>query len=281
MWVFVDSQRTNKVESLCTLEGLYNKSMLQLVFVVLLGWIAGAIINYLADVLPIKRRLNPPFCLNCDASQGLSNYFFWPRRCRVCGERRTWRVWLVELAAIGAAAWIWFSPPPRLNFWASLALLIYFGVVVVIDMEYRLILHPVSAAGSILGFGTGIWLHGFKETIFGGIAGFGIMLLLYYFGALLIKIFRRWRTPHNSSPGEDDALGFGDVILSGVLGLILGWPGILSGLVLTILLGGVVSFLYILVMLITRRYRSTMALPYGPFLIASAVLILFFRGILY
>jgi leader peptidase (prepilin peptidase)/N-methyltransferase len=73
------------------------------------------------------------------------------------------------------------------------------------------------------------------------------------------------------------ALGFGDVNLSGVLGLLLGWPAILVGLLLAVLLAGIVSLIYLIIMLALRRYRLFTALPYGPFLIAGAGLIIFFR----
>ena len=76
---------------------------------------------------------------------------------------------------------------------------------------------------------------------------------------------------------EGDAFGFGDVNLSGVIGLLLGWPGILAGLVIAILLSGAFMLAYLIIMLITRRFRPHMALPYGPFLAASAIYLLFLR----
>jgi leader peptidase (prepilin peptidase)/N-methyltransferase len=79
-------------------------------------------------------------------------------------------------------------------------------------------------------------------------------------------------------PVEEDALGYGDVNLSGVLGLMLGWPGILAGLTIAILLGGAVSLIYLLVTVATRRYQAFTAIPYGPFLIAAAIVLLFFRS---
>jgi leader peptidase (prepilin peptidase)/N-methyltransferase len=80
-------------------------------------------------------------------------------------------------------------------------------------------------------------------------------------------------------PVNDVALGFGDVNLSGVLGLILGWPVILIGLVVAVLIGGIVSLIYIVVKLITRKYEAFMALPYGPFLVLGAVLLIYFRNL--
>jgi prepilin signal peptidase PulO-like enzyme (type II secretory pathway) len=62
-----------------------------------------------------------------------------------------------------------------------------------------------------------------------------------------------------------------------VIGLLLGWPGVLAGLVLAVLIAGAVTLVYLLVMVISRRYTPNLALPYGPFLAASAIFLLFFR----
>jgi leader peptidase (prepilin peptidase) / N-methyltransferase len=255
----------------------YNLYMLQVLPYILIGiagWAAGALINYLADVLPYRRRLVHPFCLVCEARFPLRNYLLLPRECPDCGSRRRARTWLVELASTGAALWLWHAPPDELGFAAGLLLLVYFGVVVVIDMEYRLILHPVSIAGSLIGLGIGTWLHGFTATVLGGVIGFGLMLAFYYLGGLFARFLARRR---GLVVGAGEALGFGDVNLSGVLGLILGWPLILPTLFLSILIGGVVSLVYMLVMLALRRYQLLTAIPYGPFLVSGAVLLIFFR----
>jgi leader peptidase (prepilin peptidase)/N-methyltransferase len=152
-------------------------------------------------------------------------------------------------------------------------LLLYFGVVTVIDLEHRLILHPVSLVGAVLGLGLGFWLHGWKSTLAGGVAGFVMMFLLYFLGDLFARLIARIR----GETLDEVALGFGDVNLAGVLGLVLGWPGIVGGLLLAIMLGGLFSLLFLFVSMIRRRYRTFTAIPYGPFLIASAVLLLFFR----
>jgi prepilin signal peptidase PulO-like enzyme (type II secretory pathway) len=79
---------------------------------------------------------------------------------------------------------------------------------------------------------------------------------------------------------DDVALGFGDVNLSGVLGLILGFPGILLGLFIAIMVAGLVSLVFLVAMLLVRKYRLFMALPYGPFLVIGAVTLLYFRDLL-
>jgi leader peptidase (prepilin peptidase)/N-methyltransferase len=250
--------------------------MLIYIIPLILGWAAGTLVNYLADVLPWKRKLTRPFCTHCQSTFPWIFYLFWPKRCSTCGKMRTWRTWLVEIFFIICAVLLWHRPVEMLGFWASLVLLAYFGVVVVIDMEYKLILHPISIFGAVLGAVIGIYLHGWKTTLLGGIAGYGIMFALYALGAGWLWLVNRKR----GQKVDDVALGYGDVNLSGILGLILGWPGIIVGLTLAILIGGIVSLVYLLVMVISRKYELFSAIPYGPFLIAGTVLLIFFRDTL-
>lgn len=246
------------------------------VIAALFGSAAGILINYLSDVLPTQRKLSLPFCPVCKAPlqspRALLSYLFWPRRCSECGKSYSWRRWFVDLAAIGAALWLWNRLTILLDFSLAWVLLVFFGTVTVIDLEHRLILHKVSLAGAVIGIVVGSYLHGWRSTLFGGLGGFAIMLGIYILGILLVKILARWR---NAGIDGGEAMGFGDVTLSGVIGLLLGWPGIVGGMLLTIILAGAASLIFTIVMWALRRYHPGMALPHGPFLIASAAILLF------
>ena len=63
------------------------------------------------------------------------------------------------------------------------------------------------------------------------------MLLLYFLGRLFSNIVAKIKKQEI----EKEALGYGDVLISGIIGLLFGWPGILAVLVGTIVLGGLVS----------------------------------------
>ena len=242
--------------------------------VILLGWLSGALINYISDVLPQKRRLVHPFCTSCEKPQPILNYLFWPRRCPHCSHWRTRRSWIIEILSILIAMWLWTQPSLVLGFWLSLVVMIYFGIVVIIDLEHHLIMHPVSIFGSILGLVIGIQLHGLLITSIGGLAGFGAMLALYFLGAL----FARFIVRRSQEGFSDEALGFGDVILGGILGLILGWPAIMGGLFIAIMLAGAISVIYLILTVLARKYRAFTFIPYGPFMIAGAAALIFFNS---
>ncbi len=59
----------------------------------------------------------------------------------------------------------------------------------------------------------------------------------------------------------------------------MGWPVIIIGLFVAVFIGGLFSLVYLVLMLIVRRYHLFTALPYGPYLVAGAVIILYFPGL--
>jgi prepilin signal peptidase PulO-like enzyme (type II secretory pathway) len=247
--------------------------MLSYIPIIISGWLMGILVNYLADVLPIKRSLSKPLCDTCGSPFPLVNYLSWRRRCPSCGKKRSFRTWFIEIFFVITSTLLWIYPSIKLGFIPGLILLGYFAVIAIIDFEHRIILHPVVAFGIFLCWGGGVWLHGILRTLEGGLTGFGLMLLLYYLGILVVRMRLKKRVDLT----EREAIGFGDVNLSGVLGLILGWPAILVGLFLTILSAGLVSFFYIMLMLAKHRYNPNLAIPYGPFLILGAAILLYLR----
>jgi leader peptidase (prepilin peptidase) / N-methyltransferase len=240
---------------------------------IVVGWLSAAAVNYFADILPDRRRIVKPFCLYCEADLPIDVYLLL-RRCPACGRSRHRRAWVITLFLFLTSLFFWFKPPSQLNYWVGMLLLIYLGVVTVIDFEHRLILYSVSLTGALLGLAIGISLHGLVPTLLGGLAGFGAMLVLYLLGFAFLRLMVRMQ---RAPAGEDEALGFGDVALAGVMGLLLGWPGVIAGLVLAILLAGVASLGYLVVMALTGRYHSGLSLAYGPFLVAGVIILLYFR----
>jgi leader peptidase (prepilin peptidase)/N-methyltransferase len=256
-----------------------------LIIPLILGWLAGLLINYLSDVLPITRRLSVPACRNCGSAYSWTDYLTL-RSCRSCGKGRSLRTWLVQILAVAAFLYFWMYPSQRLGPVMTLLVLVYFGIVMVIDLEHRLILYVTSLAGAILGLIVGTYIYSKEysllvslgQSLLGGVVGFGIMFLLYKFGELVARYRSRKLVAAGKADDEEEALGGGDVYLSGVLGLMMGWPVVLA-LIYGALLGGIVSLILIVALLIRRRFSSEALMtfiPYGPFLIIGAFYVLFF-----
>lgn len=209
----------------------------------LLGFAAGGLVNFLADKLPPEPK---------------------PNRLRR---------WLTLWAGAGIGLSLGLFPV-SINPFLALGILTYFGVVAVIDLEHRLILHTVSLSGALLAAIAGSFLHGWWLTLLGGLAGFGAMFFFYLVGVL----FARYRAQQRGEDDGEEALGFGDVTISGVLGLLLGWPDVLLMLLTGVLLGGLVSLLIVAWQTLFRRYRPLETFTaYGPYLLIGASALLFFR----
>ena len=242
----------------------------------LLGLLAGFLVNYLSDVLPVKRSLEKPGCKGCGADYSWKNYLLLTT-CPNCAAARSWRTYISLGAGILISMALWLSPPLRMGYWLGLLVITYFAVVIVIDLEHRLILHMVSLAGAPLGLLTGIIRYNLVDSLLGGLAGLGIMLLFYWFGTL----FARFRSRKLGHDDGEEALGFGDVTISAVLGLMLGWPVIIYGLMIGILLGGFFSLGIVLFLVATKRYQTmSIYTAYGPYLVFGAIILMYFPKLL-
>ncbi|MEX2160321.1 MAG: A24 family peptidase [Anaerolineales bacterium] len=223
---------------------------------VTVGLAAGFLVNYLADVLPATRTLSRPE--------------WWPPTLR--SLRRflgTPRVALIFLALGVAGGLLWQFPPQDFPVVWLAVVLAYFTLVTVVDIEHRVVMHPVSIAGGLLLGAIGLARHGLTDTLLGGAAGFVFMLALYFAGDWMGRVLAKMR----KEKWADTALGFGDVNLAGVIGLLMGWPGVIVALFLGMLLAALYSGGLILLSVARGRYSAFSTIPYAPFLCLGAVLL--------
>ena len=224
----------------------------------IVGLLAGMAVNLGADLLPGGEPL--PRALSCPQCGTRRPQLRWPawlsfliaRRCGHCSAPRPWRALVVELTMAGLFAYGWssFGPSPRL--WLASLHIIVFALIFVIDLEHRLVLNRVVLGGAMLALaGSLLWDRPpLAQALLGGASGFAIFLLI----AL-------------ARPG---GMGMGDVKLAGLIGLVIGFPGVLVALFIGIMAGGVGA----LVLLLSRRVQRGSYLPYAPFLVTGALIAL-------
>ena len=234
------------------------------------GVLAGLLINTLSDVLPVTRRLSQPTCPECHEAFTLKDYLLtW--RCADCGRRHPPRHAVVLVLSVAGCVALVFFPLAGLPWPAWIALLIFLGVIFVIDLEHRLVLIETSLVGLVVCFVYGWILQGFLPALLGGLGGLGIMLGFFLLGALFSRIVGLLR---GRKVGEV-AFGFGDVFAGTFLGLLLGWPLIIGAITLGLLGFAAFSLVYLGVLLATKHYEAFgNALPLAPFLILGAVVML-------
>jgi leader peptidase (prepilin peptidase)/N-methyltransferase len=243
----------------------------------ILGLAIGGLINLLADSLPRYRRPARPACLSCTAPRpliawlGLGALLSGERHCAYCDIPFRWRHPLVEVSTILGILWLYNHDPQPAKFWPGLVVGAVFLLIVVIDMEHRLILHIVSLPAAII-FALFSILDpdiGALRTLGGGLAGFGISFFLFLLGEVFARLMARRR----GQPIDEVVYGFGDVTLATVIGVLVAWPGVLLALFIGVLIAGEFSIVYIVSMLIRREYQAFMPIPYGPFLVLGAGLV--------
>ncbi len=238
----------------------------------LLGWFVSVIINYIADVLPIHRKLSGIVCQQCKSKTSWKRFIVLAP-CAICGKKYPWRHFLV-LATITIIFFVLtiLKKQPIIELVSDFAVIAFFALIIVIDIEHHLILHVISLAGSVLLGSIGWYNHGWLNTLIGGAVGLLVMLVLYFIGIVFGRAISQKR-----QEAVEEGLGFGDVILCFVCGLLLGWPGITIGLFAGIVLGGVYSLFLVIITAIKKQYHSFMVIPYGPFLAISALIFWLFR----
>ena len=146
---------------------------------------------------------------------------------------------------------------------AALSLLLVVGLI---DLERGLILNRVVYPSIVVLLVVApFWSElGLPRTFFGSeglsssllnsvMAGLGAFL--FFFGITL---------------AYPQGMGGGDVKLAGLLGLLLGYPGVLIALWISIVAGGSVGA----ALLLTKKKGRKDAIPFGPFLSFGAVVVL-------
>ena len=264
---FLTSQVSNRLGS------VRHPTVFSIIISIVLGIITGILVNYLADVLPATRRLSQPVCPECSQPYPIKATLL-SRPCPRCGHKQLKRHLVVLITSVILCLLLQFFPFHGLSFWATIPLLIYLGVIVVIDLEHRLVLVETSLFGLILMLVYGLSFHGIKIALGGALGGMLIMLALFFLGMGFGKVVGILR--HKAI--SEVPFGFGDVVFGTILGLLCGWPSIAAGLLLGIILFSAYSVLWLISLILTRRYKSfSNAQALTPFLILGCIILFYLR----
>lgn len=257
----------------------------------------------LADGRPLRPPLHCPSCGLCYRwwmRLPVAGWFRSPGRCRRCGRRfGAWVLWVeigtgvafmaLTLAVLEgkcqATPEVWPDEAARLAYHLTLVVLLILATGT--DLRDYVIPDAVTLTGTLLGlagavlsgevqlihlwvdwnvetvevFGPGIpeWfkhhqhLHGLAWSAAGVLAGGGLTWLVRGLSKLVLG---------------REALGFGDVTLMAMIGSFLGWQPVVFVFLLAPLCG-------LLVALTVRLLSGVTFLPYGPYLTAAALMVLF------
>ena len=217
------------------------------------GAAVGSFLNVCIDRLPAGSSIirPPSFCDSCQRQiprrelVPLFSFLWLHHRCSNCGASIPWRVFWVEAATGLAFVLLYWHYGLTAELWVALTYFSIFIAIIVIDMDHKLVLNVIvyPAVAIVLILNIFMPEPGFLDGLLGGGAGFVILLA----PALITR---------------GAGMGFGDVKLAGLIGLMVGWPNVLVAVVGGIIVGGLVAA----VLLLTRLKGRKDEIPFGPFL---------------
>jgi len=247
----------------------------------LLGLVWGAVLNWLAGSVTEEGgvQLRAPACAKCSAKRSLKSlipligYFAGGGRCPDCGEAIPVRVPVVEAftGILFAALFLKYGLS-----WTLAILLIYATVLIILfvtDFEHFMLPNVITWPAMLLAM-----LVALAVTL----AHYSLPWSLYYGGSGFMAVFNNFLLCALAGGAcgalllllvvvlSRGGMGMGDVLLSGLLGLMVGFPLVFVALFLSILGGGIVAA----VLLISGRKKRKEMLPFGPFLCAGGMVTL-------
>ena len=230
----------------------------------LLGLVVGSFANVCIHRLPLGQSVvSPPSrCPRCDTlirpwdNLPVLSWLVLRGRCRACQAPISPRYPAVEAANgflwLGLAVQRGPSPQTLVSMVVVSALL----VLSLIDLEHMLLPDVITLPGIAFGLAASA-LPGSPirplEAVAAAAGGYLAFAAVWW-------IWRRFR--------GIDALGQGDWKLAAMLGACLGWPKMLLTVFLACVIGAVVG-------VVVLRLRGTDRLPYGTFLGAAGILVVF------
>jgi len=230
----------------------------------LLGTVIGSFINVCADRLPVGESLLRPAsrCPACQHRLAITDLipvfsYLWLRgRCRYCRAPIPQRVLAVELGMGLMFAFLWwrYGLTPELGIMSFYFCLL--TIILVIDLEHGLILNKVVYPAT----GIALIIAAFTPDlgIVKGLMGGGLGLVVMFLLALLYR----------------GGIGWGDVKMAGLVGVMVGFPRVLVALLLAIVGGGLVAG----ILLASKVKGRREAIPFGPFLSLAAMVTLLWGG---
>ena len=234
------------------------------VFIFIIGLILGSFYNVVGLRLPNGESIVFPgsHCPNCNHKLAwyenipILSFLFLGGKCKSCKTNISIMYPLIELltGCLFLISYLLFDFTEY--FYISIILSSLVVIIFVSDTKYMIILDSPLVISSILILGIKIFFEGLSaglDSLLSGFIIFGIMYLLMLLGNFLFK---------------KESLGGGDIKLSFVAGLALGWKlGIFY-----ICLASFLAFPYAIY--ITFKKKENM-LPFGPFLAISMLLVYF------
>lgn len=236
-------------------------------FVFVFGLCIGSFLNCVIYRLESKKSLNGrSFCPHCKHELSWKDLFpvfsflFLNGKCRYCKTKISWQYPIVEISTALMFLIIFSAQGGPASGWNFLNLVFWFYIasvliiVFVYDLKHFLIpdkiLFPAIAITLVYRLFENLVNLNY---IFAAIIASGFFLIIFLISR------GKW-------------MGFGDVKMAFLLGLLLGFSNIFTALFLAFFFGAIIG----LILMVFKKKGLKSEIPFGPFLIAGTFLALFF-----
>ncbi len=238
------------------------------------GLCIGSFLNVCILRLPVGLSIVKPAsrCPECKTplkwsdNIPLMSYLFLRGQCRYCGHPISWQYPVVEALTGFYFSFVFFhfQADPLRMVWAlcvgSFCILLSVIDIRTMTLPDRIVLPAMALFGFTAYFnpwlGTG-WKERAGSMLTGFLVGGGVLYGMGWLGTFILK---------------KDALGGGDIKLMAALGMVLGWDQTMGGL----FIGSIISGLLGVSLQLTGRLSRQSPMPYGPFLCAGCLAVLFY-----
>ena len=185
------------------------------------------------------------------------SYIFLRGKCKYCHKKISITNLLIEISMglLFSIGYIYMGFTFR--YFIYLVLISLMVLIFITDFSYYIILNSPLVISSILIIILKLIYNGYKDTILSILSGIVIFLVMYLIKIIGDKIFKR------------ESLGGGDIKLSFVIGLILGFRLSLISLILS-------SFLALPYSVASLKLQKNNEVPFGPFLVSSLFIVFLF-----
>jgi leader peptidase (prepilin peptidase)/N-methyltransferase len=245
--------------------------MLELILIFIFGLIIGSFLNCVIWRLYKEESfiVGKSYCPHCRHSLEfldlfpVLSYLFLGGKCRYCKGKISFQYPLVEIITAIIFSFTYFFLGSvislQLIFW--LIIMAFLIVIFIFDLKYFIIPDEVIYPAIFLSI---IWL--IYSFFIGTIGSFEIVLTIITSLGASLFFFLIWYF------SKGMAMGFGDVKLALLIGLLLGFPNAIVGLFLGFLLGAIIG----LIMVFLKKRGMGSEVPFAPFLIAGLIISFFF-----
>lgn len=138
------------------------------------------------------------------------------------------------------------------------ALITFMGILTLLDIKYMLLPTKIIVMGACIALGVravGSYVDGninfVLQGIWGGLAGYGILALVFFISMYLFK---------------KEGMGYGDVRYLGMIGLFTSWQEVLLGLFIGLFIGSIYGMIQL------KIKKNSEPFPFGPFMSLGAII---------